>query len=78
MSGYESQQAFSDIFKAMYKISPAEFREKENFYPLQLPIHLREEFIRTDLTKENIKYATPADIDDWCNSYALRLTDIRV
>ena len=28
MSGYESQQAFTDIFKAMYKTSPAEFITK--------------------------------------------------
>ena len=41
MSGYESQQAFTDIFKAMYKTSPAEFREIEHFYPLQLEIHLK-------------------------------------
>ncbi len=34
ISGYESQQAFTDIFKAMYKITPAEFREAEEFYPL--------------------------------------------
>ena len=27
MSGYGSQQAFAEIFKAMYKISPAKFRE---------------------------------------------------
>ncbi|MEH2944888.1 hypothetical protein VSQ32_19105 [Lachnospiraceae bacterium KK002] len=42
MSGYESQQAFTDIFKAMYKTSPAEFRKTENFYPLQLEIYLKE------------------------------------
>ena len=31
MSGYESQQAFTDIFRAMYKTTPAEFRETEHF-----------------------------------------------
>ena len=65
MSGYESQQAFTDIFKAMYKTSPAEFRETENFYPLQLEIHLKEELAKVDLAKDNIKFATPADVDDW-------------
>lgn len=35
-SGYESQQAFSDIFEAMYKLTPNQFRQNEVFYPLQL------------------------------------------
>ena len=65
MSGYESQQAFTDIFKAMYKISPAGFRETGSFYPLQLEIHLKEELIKTNFTKDNIKFAAPADVDDW-------------
>lgn len=65
MSGYESQQAFTDIFKAMYKTAPAEFREAEEFYPLQLEIHLKEELIKMDFTKDNIKFATLADVDDW-------------
>ncbi len=65
MSGYESQQAFTDIFKAMYKTAPAEFRETEHFYPLQLEIRLKEEAIKMDFTKDDIKFATPADVDDW-------------
>lgn len=65
MSGYESQQAFTDIFKAMYKIAPAEFRETKEFYPLQLEIHLKDEPVKTDFTKDKIKFATPADVDDW-------------
>ena len=35
-AGYESQQAFTDAFTAMYKLSPSRYREKERFYPLQL------------------------------------------
>ena len=35
-AGYESQQSFTDIFKAMYKKSPNRYREEEEFYPLQL------------------------------------------
>lgn len=65
MSGYESQQAFTDIFKAMYKTTPAEFRKVEEFYPLQLEIHLKEELVKMDFTKDNIKSATLADVDDW-------------
>lgn len=64
-SGYESQQAFTAIFKAMYKTSPAEFRKAEQFYPLQLEIHLKEEPLKMDFTKNDIRFAVSADIDDW-------------
>lgn len=36
LAGYESQQAFTGAFKAMYKQSPLKFRRNEVFYPLQL------------------------------------------
>lgn len=65
MSGYKSQQAFTDIFRALYKTSPARFRETGDFYPLQLEIHLKEGPIRTDLTKDDIRPATPADERSW-------------
>lgn len=65
MSGYESQQAFTDIFKAMYKVSPAQFRETKKFYPLQLTIRLREELANADFTKDSIRFATAADVDAW-------------
>lgn len=66
MSGYESQQAFTDIFKAMYKVSPAQFRETKKFYPLQLTIHLREGLTSDDFfTKDSIRFATTADVDAW-------------
>ena len=65
MTGYESQQAFTDIFKVMYKTTPAQFREAEEFYPLQLEIHLKEELLKMGFTKDNIKFATLADVDDW-------------
>lgn len=35
-AGYDSQQSFTDIFKAMYKKSPDRYRAEEEFYPLQL------------------------------------------
>lgn len=65
ISGYKSQQAFTSIFKAMYKMTPAEFRAAEEFYPLQLEIHLNEETISMDFTKDDIKFASSGDIDDW-------------
>ena len=65
ISGYESQQAFTSIFKAMYKVTPADFRMAEEFYPLQLEIHLSKEPIKMDFTKDDIQFATIKDINDW-------------
>lgn len=65
ISGYESQQAFTGVFKAMYKTTPAEFREAEEFYPLQLEIHLKEEAVTMDFTKGDIKFAASGDVEDW-------------
>lgn len=64
-SGYESQQAFTSSFKAMYKMTPAEFRTAEEFYPLQLEIHLSKEPMKMDFTKDDIQFATIEDINDW-------------
>ena len=73
LSGYESQQAFTGIFKAMYKTAPAEFRKAEQFYPLQLEIHLKEEPLKMDFTKDDIQFAAPADIDDWMELVSLTI-----
>lgn len=73
ISGYESQQAFSNIFKAMYKIAPAEFREAEEFYPLQMVIHLKEELVKMEFTKEDIVFATFDDVDDWMELVSLTI-----
>lgn len=70
ISGYESQQAFTDIFKMMYKTTPAKFREAEKFYPLQLEIRLKEE-TTTVFTKEDIKFAESADAKDWMELVSL-------
>lgn len=73
ISGYESQQAFSRIFKAMYKTSPAEFRNAEKFYPLQLKIHLRKEPIWTSFTKDDIHFASLSDVNDWLELVSLTI-----
>ena len=73
ISGYESQQAFTGIFKAMYKTTPAQFREAEAFYPLQLEIYLKEELVTMDFTKDDIHFATSADIDDWMELVSLTI-----
>lgn len=71
VSGYESQQAFTSIFKAMYKITPAEYREAEEFYPLQLKIHMKEEPISKIFTKDDIVFAEYTDINDWMELVSL-------
>lgn len=73
LSGYESQQAFTSIFKEMYKMTPAEIREAEVFYPLQMEIHLKETPVIMDLTRDNIELAVPADVDDWMELVGLAI-----
>jgi len=63
--GYESQQAFSSIFKSMYKIPPAEYRENCEFYPLQLRFTLHRNTSKKELTKDDICIAEKADITAW-------------
>jgi AraC-like DNA-binding protein/ribosomal protein S18 acetylase RimI-like enzyme len=63
--GYESQQAFTTIFKAMYKIPPAEYRERQEFYPLQLRFFLESKQTKKNFSKSDIRLAIPSDIPDW-------------
>ena len=63
--GYESQQAFSSIFKSMYKIPPAEYRDNCEFYPLQLCFTLHRNTSKTELTKDDICIAEKADVSAW-------------
>lgn len=63
--GYESQQAFSSIFKSMYKIPPAEYRDNCEFYPLQLRFTLHRNTSKTELTKDDICIAEKADVAAW-------------
>ena len=69
--GYESRQAFTDAFKAMYKLAPAEFREAEVFYPLQLEIQLKEEPIKPEFDVSNICFAGFSDVNDWLELVSL-------
>ncbi len=39
-AGYEGQQAFTGIFKSMYKRTPIEYKRNQKFYPLQLAFGL--------------------------------------
>lgn len=63
--GYESQQAFSVAFKAMYKLPPAEYREREIFYPLQMRFTLQKKISSSKFTKENMMFAESSDIPQW-------------
>ena len=63
--GYESQQAFSAAFKAMYKMSPAEYREHCVFYPLQLRFTLIKSAEKAAFTIDDIVLAEKEDIPAW-------------
>lgn len=68
LAGYESQQAFADIFKQMYKKTPGQYRAEEEFYPLQLRYHLKENAAdagRERDWKKQMICAEPADIPEW-------------
>lgn len=68
LAGYESQQAFTNVFTAMYKMPPSKYRENEKFYPLQLQFHLEGSFYMLKLRNEvpwEIQFATEDDIPRW-------------
>lgn len=64
-AGYESQQAFAGVFRTMYKRTPLEYRKKECFYPLQLPLLLHPEPSAPGRTDFQVRYALEEDIPDW-------------
>lgn len=68
IAGYESQQSFTDIFTAMYKMPPSRYRENERFYPLQLRFHLDGSYHMPN-QKEKIEwelsFASEEDIPSW-------------
>lgn len=68
VAGYESQQAFTNIFTAMYKQSPNQYRGNEKFYPLQLKFRLEGSYGMLHTKQANIwkvGFATEGDIDCW-------------
>lgn len=65
-AGYESQQAFSGVFAAMYKIPPGRFRKEAAFYPLQLPIRFGRDFTPADACRHlEAAAAEQSDIPGW-------------
>ncbi len=71
IAGYESQQAFTSIFKAMYKQTPLEYRQNEVFYPLQLEFTLNNNPSSPNSIIQEITYATLDDIPDWMDFITL-------
>lgn len=62
-AGYDSQQAFTTIFKAMYKKTPNQYRKDRCFYPLQLRYILNEN--PTKFKEYEIVFAEKRDIPQW-------------
>lgn len=71
IAGYESQQAFTTIFKSMYKQTPMEYRQKGIFYPLQLEFTLKTDPSTSHAVIQRISYATLDDLPNWMNFIAL-------
>lgn len=69
-AGYESQQAFTTGFRAMYKRPPQEYRKNGRFYPLQLALVLRTAPPRSGGTWK-VACAAPEDLPDWMDFTAL-------
>lgn len=65
IAGYDSQQSFTSAFKSMYKQTPAEYRDNEEFYPLQLEFVLNMSPSKPENITQNIYYVTQEDIPDW-------------
>ncbi len=67
-AGYESQQAFHDIFRAMYKQPPNQFRRNEVFYPLQLKYQIGNDLrlkSKKEIRNSEILPAVEEDIPLW-------------
>ena len=71
--GYDSQQAFTAAFTAMYKLPPAGFRRRKHFYPLQLRYTPRKDMGSREITGSQIDFAGESDIPAWMD-----LTDLVV
>lgn len=75
LAGYESQQAFTDSFRTMYKKPPHRYRMERAFYPLQLRFvpNLRPVSFAGDGWRERIAFAERGDIQGWLNLVRLSI-----
>lgn len=60
-----TEAAFTTAFTAMYKTSPAQYRDKQAFYPLLLRFTLHDKMQSAALTKNDIRLAVMEDIPSW-------------
>lgn len=68
LAGYETQQAFTNVFTAMYKESPSQYRSNEKFYALQLKFRLEGAYDMLHCKEEiawDIAFACAEDIPAW-------------
>lgn len=68
LAGYESQQAFTTVFSAMYKQTPYQFRISEEFYPLQLKFQFERSYPMLKSKQKQqwrVEFACEADIPCW-------------
>jgi GNAT superfamily N-acetyltransferase len=68
IAGYESQQAFTNIFTAMYKQPPSRYRDNEKFYPLQSKFEFEEGYHMLNNEEKfrwDIDFAAVEDIPCW-------------
>ena len=70
-AGYESQQSFASVFKAMYKQTPLQYRQGQVFYPLQLEFALNRDQAPPHAVNREVSYAAPEDIPRWMEFTAL-------
>lgn len=63
--GYESQQSFTAVFKAMYKVPPAEYRARQAFYPLQLRFSVERSKSPGTFSSTDVRLADLSDIPGW-------------
>ena len=77
LAGYDSQQAFSNVFKDMYKRSPHQFRKNEVFYPLQLEYNFKEQRQSLEDAQKNsgrvIRLVKEEDIPLWMSLVRLAI-----
>lgn len=74
-AGYESQQAFTSIFKAMYKQTPAEYRMGKKFYPLQLKLTLTPSPPAPGQMVPRVTTAREENVADWMKLVLLVVRD---
>lgn len=65
LSGYKSQQSFTAAFASYYKTTPAVYRCRRKYYPLQLPLRFSACMADRDFSLTDIRPASLADISAW-------------